>query len=40
MDPEEDDFPIDDIIGTPAPHICFVESLDVLRRGDGAPAPR
>jgi hypothetical protein len=30
--PEEDDFPIDDIIDTPAPHICFVESLDALEK--------
>lgn len=37
--PEEDDFPIDDIIGTPAPHICFVESLDVLEEAMGRPLP-
>jgi hypothetical protein len=37
--PEEDDFPIDDIIDTPAPHICFVESLDVLEEAMGRPLP-
>lgn len=37
--PEEDDFPIDDTIGTPAPHICFVESLDVLEEAMGRRLP-